>query len=107
MALDLKSLDQYYQMKSIKAKYFFCRANDAARAEESRGLDKKQEEPRPEVPRADPEANRGEDEARRSVQNKYVPSKSASCYVFFSSLLPLQLILKSLFSFLEHITLIN
>lgn len=94
-------------MKSIKAKYFFCRANDAARAEESQGLDKKQEEPRTEVTRADPEANRGEDEARRSVQNKYVPSKSASCYVFFSSLLFLQLILKSLFSFLEHITLIN
>lgn len=94
-------------MKSIKAKYFFCRANDAARAEESRGLDKKQEEPRPEVPRADPEANRGEDEARRSVQNKYVPHPNQLHVIFFSSLLLLQLILKSLFSFLEHITLIN
>lgn len=61
---------QEEQKAMLERQWQESQANDAARAEESRGLDKKQEEPRPEVPRADPEANRGEDEARRSVQNK-------------------------------------
>nr|XP_011420231.2 leucine-rich repeat and calponin homology domain-containing protein 1 isoform X6 [Crassostrea gigas] len=62
---------QEEQKAMLERQWQESQANDAARAEESRGLDKKQEEPRPEVPRADPEANRGEDEARRSVQNNY------------------------------------
>ncbi|XP_034329706.2 DISP complex protein LRCH3 isoform X8 [Magallana gigas] len=61
---------QEEQKAMLERQWQESQANDAARAEESRGLDKKQDEPRPEVPRADPEANRGEDEARRSVQNK-------------------------------------
>nr|XP_011420233.2 leucine-rich repeat and calponin homology domain-containing protein 2 isoform X9 [Crassostrea gigas] len=63
---------QEEQKAMLERQWQESQANDAARAEESRGLDKKQEEPRPEVPRADPEANRGEDEARRSVQNNSV-----------------------------------
>ncbi|XP_011420230.3 leucine-rich repeat and calponin homology domain-containing protein 1 isoform X5 [Magallana gigas] len=62
---------QEEQKAMLERQWQESQANDAARAEESRGLDKKQDEPRPEVPRADPEANRGEDEARRSVQNNY------------------------------------
>lgn len=86
-------------MKSIKAKYFFCRANDAARAEESRGLDKKQEEPRTEVTRADPEANRGEDEARRSVQNKYVPHPNQLHVMFFFFIIALSINIEITFLF--------
>ncbi|XP_011420233.3 leucine-rich repeat and calponin homology domain-containing protein 1 isoform X9 [Magallana gigas] len=63
---------QEEQKAMLERQWQESQANDAARAEESRGLDKKQDEPRPEVPRADPEANRGEDEARRSVQNNSV-----------------------------------
>lgn len=62
---------QEEQRAMLERQWQESQANDVAHVEESRALDKKQEEPRPEVTRADPEANsQGEDEARRSVQNK-------------------------------------
>lgn len=63
---------QEEQRAMLERQWQESQANDVAHVEESRALDKKQEEPRPEVTRADPEANsQGEDEARRSVQNNY------------------------------------
>lgn len=64
---------QEEQRAMLERQWQESQANDVAHVEESRALDKKQEEPRPEVTRADPEANsQGEDEARRSVQNNSV-----------------------------------
>lgn len=61
------------------------RANEAA--EESRRAEQRVEEPKVEVPRTEPEHKKGTEEARRSVENKYVTAMHQPCTQKISFLL--------------------
>jgi hypothetical protein len=61
------------------------RANDAA--EESRRVEQKAEEPKVDVRRPEPEPKKGTEDARRSVENKYVTAMYQHCHQKSSFLL--------------------